>query len=117
MQKKLLQNRKTDFRHFAHGIVGMVSKTVKRLKDWYKGYGEYPEWFRFCSLVFAFSSSTFIIWFFGPAILGGDVIGYWMYQSQALSAVGSPYIVILVATFMIAVISGILIFRYEWKRR
>jgi len=93
----------------------MLSGTVKRLKEWYRGYGEYPEWFRFCSLVFAFSSLTFLIWFCGPAILGGDLIAYWMCQSQALSA-GSPYIVILVATFITAVISGILIFRYEWKR-
>jgi hypothetical protein len=87
----------------------------KRLKAWYRGYGEYPEWFSFCSLVFALSSLTFIVLLFGSLLLGGDIISYGMYL-QALFATGPLYIVIFVATFIIATISGIPIFWYQRKR-
>lgn len=95
----------------------MLSKTVKRLKEWYKGYDEAPAWFRFCSLVFAISTLAFIAVLLGPAILiGGNVVGFWGYQDWALTYAGFPYIVIIVVTFMLAVISGIPTFRYERKR-
>lgn len=94
----------------------MLSKTVKRLKEWYKGYDEAPAWFRFCSLVFAVSALAFIVVLFGPAILGGNIIGFWVYQNWALTFAGFPYIVIIVVTFMLAVISGIPTLRYQFKK-
>jgi len=94
----------------------LLSKTVKRLKDWFKGHEEAPAWLRFCRLVFAVSTLAFIVLFFGPAIISGDVIGFWMYQHWALTYAGFPYIAIIVATFMLAVISGTLTFLYERKR-
>jgi hypothetical protein len=97
--------------------IEMPPKIIKRLKAWYRGYGEYPEWFSFCSLIFAFASLTFIIWLFGPYLLNGDAISYGIYQSLVVSAAGSLYIVILVVTFIITVISGIPIFWYEWMKR
>jgi hypothetical protein len=95
-------------------MVEMGSKTVSRLKEWYRGYEEYPAWLRFRSLVFAFSILAFIIVFFGPAILGGDVLGFWMYQREVQFSF--LYLVVIVVTFVLAVVSGIPIFRYEFRR-
>jgi phosphotransferase system glucose/maltose/N-acetylglucosamine-specific IIC component len=67
-------------------------------------------------VVFAFSTLAFIISCFGPAILSGEIIGFWMYQNWALTYAGFTYIVIIIATFMIAIVSGIPTLRYEWKR-
>jgi len=39
-----------------------------------------------------------------------------MYQDWALTYAGFTYIVIILATFMLAVVSGIPTLRYEWKR-
>lgn len=94
----------------------MLTKVVKRLKDWFKGYDEAPLWLCFCRLIFAISTLAFIISLFGPAILGGDVIGFWVYQHWTLTYAGFPYIVIIVTTFMLAILSGIPTIRYERKR-
>lgn len=94
----------------------MLSKMVGRLKDWFKGYEEAPAWLSFCRLVFAVSTLVFILLFFGPAILSGDVIGFWMFQGWGSTYAGFPYMVIIVVIFMLAVISGIPTLLYEWKR-
>jgi predicted small integral membrane protein len=86
------------------------------LKDWFRGYDEAPARIRFLRVVFAFSALAFIISFFGPAILSGEIMGFWMYQDWALTYAGLTYIVIIIATFMIAIVSGIPTLRYEWKR-
>jgi len=39
-----------------------------------------------------------------------------MYQDWALTYAGFTYIVIIIATFTLAVVSGIPTLRYEWKR-
>jgi len=94
----------------------VLSKTIKRFKEWFKGYEEAPLWLSFCRLIFAVSTLAFIVLFFGPAILSGDVIGFWMYQHWSLTYVGFPYIAIIVATFLLALIFGIPTFMHEWKR-
>jgi predicted small integral membrane protein len=93
-----------------------LSKTVKRLKDWFKGYEEAPVWLCFCRLIFAVSTLAFIVLFFGPAILSGDVIGFWMYQHWALTYAGFQYIVVIVISFTLAVISGVPTFLYKHRR-
>jgi hypothetical protein len=95
-------------------MVEMRSKTVSRLKEWYRGYEEYPAWLRFRSLVLAFSILAFIVVFFGPAILGGDVLSFWMYQTEVQFRL--LYLVVIVVTFVLAVVSGIPILRYESRR-
>src|SRR4030067_179910 len=91
----------------------VLSKTIKRFKEWFKGYEEAPLWLSFCRLIFAVSTLVFIVLFFGPAILSGDVIGFWMYQHWSLTYVGFPYIAIIVATFLLALIFGIPTFMHE----
>jgi phosphotransferase system glucose/maltose/N-acetylglucosamine-specific IIC component len=59
---------------------------------------------------------SFLISFFGPAILSGDVIGFWMYQHWSLNYAGFQYIVVIVISFMLAVISGVPTFLYEHRR-
>jgi predicted small integral membrane protein len=93
-----------------------LSKTVKRLKEWFKGYDDAPLWLCFCRLIFAVSTLAFIVSFFGPAILGGDLIGFWMYQKWSLTHAGFLYIIVIVVTFTLAVISGIPSFLYEKKK-
>jgi uncharacterized membrane protein YcjF (UPF0283 family) len=89
---------------------------VIRLRDWFRGYDEAPARIRFLRVVFAFSTLAFIISLFGPAILSGAVIGFWMFQDWALTYAGFAYIVVIIVTFMIAIVSGIPTLWYEWKR-
>jgi len=93
-----------------------LSKKIKRLKNWFSGYEEAPLWLHFCRLIFAVSTLAFIVSFFGPAILSGDVIGFWMYEHWALTSAGLPYIVLVVVTATLAVISGIPASLYEKER-
>ena len=93
-----------------------MAKTVARLKDWFKGYEETPAWLGACRLVFAVSILVFVVLFFGPAVFGGNVLGFWLYQGWVFTYAGFAYVVITVAAFMIAVISGIPVFWFEWKR-
>jgi len=86
------------------------------LKDWFRGYDEAPTRIRFLRVIFAFSALSFIISCFGPAISSGEIIGFWMYQDWALTHAGFTYIVIIIATFMLATVFGIPTLRYEWKR-
>jgi hypothetical protein len=94
----------------------LLAKTSARLKEWFKGYEEVPAWLAFCRLVFAVSILAFIVLFFGPALLSGNVLGFWLYQGWVFTYAGFPYIVITVAAFMIGTISGIPVFWFEWKR-
>jgi phosphotransferase system glucose/maltose/N-acetylglucosamine-specific IIC component len=89
---------------------------VKWLREWFKGYDGAPLWLCFCRLVFAVSALSFIALFFGPAILSGDMIGFWMYQEWTLTHASFLYILVVVATFTLTVISGIPTFLYEQKR-
>lgn len=91
-------------------LVGMV----RRLEEWFKGYDDAPLWLCFCRLIFAISALSCSISFFGPAILGGDLISFWLYQEWALTNIGFLYI--LVTTFILTVISGIPTFLYEKKK-
>ena len=93
-----------------------MSNMLRRLKVWFKGYEEAPLWLCFCRLVFAVSTLALIVLFLGPAILSGDVMGFWAYRHWALTFVGLPYIVFVVATFIIVVISGVPTFLSERKR-
>ena len=93
-----------------------MPKMVKRLGEWFKGRDGAPLWLCFCRLVFAVSALSFVVSFFGPAILGGDLIGFWTYQDWSLTHAGFLYIVVIVVTFALAVISGIPTFAYERKR-
>ena len=93
-----------------------MSKIVKRLGEWFKGYDDAPLWLCSCRLIFAVSVLSFIVSLFGPAILGGDVIGFWMYQDWCLTHAGFLYIVVIVITFTLALISGIPTILYEKKK-
>jgi len=73
-------------------------------------------WLCFCRLIFAVSTLAFIVLFFGSAILSGDVIGFWMYQHWALTYAGFQYIVVIVISFTLAVISGVPTFLYKHRR-
>lgn len=94
----------------------MLPRIVKRLAEWFKGYDDAPLWLCFCRLIFAVSALSFIVLFFGPAIFAGDVIGFWMYQEWSLTHAGFLYIVLIVITFILTVISGIPTFLYEKKK-
>lgn len=94
----------------------MLSKTLQRLREWFKGHDDAPLWLYFCRLIFAVSALAFIVSFFGPAVLGGDIMGFWMYQEWSLTNAGFLYIVVIILTFTLAVISGIPTFLYEKKR-
>jgi hypothetical protein len=89
---------------------------MERLGEWFKGYDDAPLWLCFCRLIFAVSSLSFIVSLFGPAILGGDVIGFWMFQDWCLTHVGFLYLVVVVVTFTLAVISGVPTILYEKKK-
>jgi uncharacterized protein YneF (UPF0154 family) len=93
-----------------------LSKTVKRLKEWFRGYDDAPLWLCFSRLIFAVSALSLIVLFFGPGILGGDLIGFWMYQDWFLTRAGFLYIIVIVVTFTLAIISGIPTFLYEKKK-
>jgi hypothetical protein len=93
-----------------------LPKVVKRLGEWFKGYDDAPLWLCFCRLIFAVSVLSFIVLLFGPAIFGGDLIGFWMYQDWSLTHAGFLYIVVIVVTFTLAVISGIPTILYEKKK-
>jgi hypothetical protein len=88
---------------------------VRRLEEWFKGYDDAPLWLCFCRLIFAVSALSFIVLFFGPAIFGGDLLGFLLYQG-ALTHAGFPYILVIVTTFILTVISGIPTFLYEKKK-
>jgi hypothetical protein len=88
----------------------------KRLEAWFKGDDGAPLWLCACRLIFAVAALAFIGAFFGPAILSGDLIGFWLYQSWVVTHAGFLYVVVIVVTFTFAVISGIPTFLYEWKR-
>lgn len=62
------------------------------------------------------SALSFLILFFGPSILTGDLIAYWLYSSWWSTNVSFPFIVVIVITFMLALISGIPTFLYERKK-
>ena len=94
----------------------MLRKMVMRLKEWLKGHDDAPLWLCFCRLIFAVSVLSFVILFFGPAILGGDLLGFWMYQDWSSTHVGFLYVALIVITFALALISGIPTFVYERKR-
>jgi type VI protein secretion system component VasK len=89
---------------------------VKRLAEWFRGYDDAPLWLCFCRLVFAVSVLSSIVSFFGPAILGGDLIVFWMYQDWSLAHAGFLYVVAIVVTFTLAVISGIPTILFERKK-
>jgi phosphotransferase system glucose/maltose/N-acetylglucosamine-specific IIC component len=91
-----------------------LSKAVKRLGEWFRGYDDAPLWLCFCRLIFALSALSFIVSFFGPLILGGDLIGFLMYQWSVTHA--GLYIIVIVVTFTLALISGIPTFLYEKKK-
>ena len=93
-----------------------MSKTVKRLGEWFKGHDDAPLWLCFCRLIFALSILSFIVSFFGPAIFGGDLIGFWVYQEWSLTHIGFLYMITIVVTFTLAIISGIPTFLYEKKK-
>lgn len=94
----------------------MLPKTVKRLREWFRGYDDAPLWLCFCRLIFAVSALAFTVSLFGPAIFGGDLIVFWMYQDWALTDAGFLYIIVIVVTFTLAIISGIPTFLYEKKK-
>jgi len=96
--------------------VETLPKIVKRLKEWFKGQDGAPIWLCFCRLIFAVSALSFIVSFFGPAIFAGDMIGFWMYQEWTLTHAGFLYILVIVATFTLALVSGIPTFLYERKK-
>jgi hypothetical protein len=89
---------------------------VKRLGEWFTGYDDAPLWLCFCRLIFAVSALSFVVWSFGPAVLGGDLIGFWIYQQWSLTHAGFLYIAVTVVTFALAVISGIPTLLYERKK-
>jgi len=94
-------------------LVGMV----RRLEEWFKGYDDAPLWLCFCRLIFAVSALSFIVVFFGPAIFGGDLLGFLLYSDWALTNIGFIYILVIVTTFILTVISGIPAFLYEKKKK
>lgn len=94
-----------------------TAKKAKRLGEWFRGYDDAPLWICFSRLIFAVSSLTFIVSFFGPAILVGDLIGFLAYQEWIILTHASLlYIVVIVVTFVLAVISGIPTILYEKKK-
>jgi len=93
-------------------LVGMV----RRLEEWFKGYDDAPLWLCFCRLIFAVSALSFSVVLFGPAIFGGDQLGSLLYRDWALTHAGFPYILVIVTTFILTVISGIPTFLYEKKK-
>jgi hypothetical protein len=96
--------------------VKVLPKIVKRFEEWFRGYDGAPLGICFCRLIFVVSTLAFIVLFFGPAILSGDVIGFWMYQHWALTYAGFQYIVVIVISFTLAVISGVPTFLYKHRR-
>ena len=94
-----------------------MSKTVQRLKEWFRGYDDVPLWLCFCRLIFALSALSFIISFFGPAILWREVIGFWVFQDWALTHAGFLYIAVIVVTFTLAVIFGVPAFLYKKRMK
>lgn len=93
-----------------------MPRIVKQLAEWFKGYDDALQWLCFCRFIFAVSVLSFIVLFFGPAILGGDLIGFWMYQDWTSTHAGFLYIVVIVVTFILAMISGIPTLLYEKKK-
>ena len=89
--------------------------TVKRLREWFKD-DDAPLWLCFWRFVFAVSSLACVVTFFGPAILVGDVIGFFAYQEWIFTHAHFVYIVAVVVTFTLAVISGIPAILYEKKK-
>ena len=89
---------------------------MKRLEAWFKGYDDAPWWLCACRLIFAVTYLAFIVSFFGPAILSGDPMGFWLHQYWAVTHGGSLYTVAIFVTFTLAVISGIPSIVYERKR-
>ena len=94
----------------------MLVEMVRRLEEWFKGYDDAPLWLCFCRLIFAVSALSFIVVFFGPAIFGGDQLGFLLYQEWTLTNIGFIYIIVIVTTFILTVISGIPTFLYEKKK-
>ena len=80
-----------------------------------RGYDGTPLWICFCRFVFAVSALAFIVSFFGPAVLGADLIGFLAYQEWILTHASFLYMVVIVVTFTLAVISGFLTIIYEKK--
>jgi len=97
--------------------VKVLPKIVKRFEEWFRGYDGAPLGICFCRLIFVVSTLAFIVSFFGPAILGGDLIGFWMYQEWSLTHAGFLYIIVIVVTFTLTVISGIPTFLYEKRSK
>ena len=90
---------------------------LKRLREWL-GYDDGPLWLCFCRFVFAVSSLACVLTFCGPAILVGDVIVFFAYQEWIFSHAHAHlvYIVAVVVTFTLAVISGIPAILYEKRK-
>jgi len=99
------------------GMIGRAAARIaKRLRDWFMGYDDAPLWLCFCRLIFWVSSLACILSFCGPAILvEGDLIGVWAYQEWVRTDISFfyTYIVVVLVTFTLAVISGIPTFLYE----
>ena len=91
---------------------------MKRLREWFKD-DDAPLWLCFCRLVFAVSSLACVLIFCGPAILVGDVIVFFAYQEWIFTHTHAHlvYIVAVVVTFTLAVISGIPAILYERKEK
>lgn len=94
----------------------MLLGMVRRLEKWFKGYDDAPLWLCFCRLIFAVSALSLIVLFFGPAIFGGDQLGFLLYQDWVLTHAGFLYRIVIVVTFTLTVISGIPTFLYEKKK-
>jgi len=94
----------------------VLPRIIKRLKESFRLWKDEPKWLWFCRLVFLLSAFSFLVSFFGPGILSGDLIAFWLYSNWSLTSVGSPFIVVIVVTFLLVVISGIPTFLYERKR-
>jgi hypothetical protein len=93
-----------------------LPKIMKQLKEWFKGYDDAPLWLCSCRFIFAVATLSFIVSFFGPAILSGDLIGFWLYRNWTVTHAGFLYTVVTVVAFTLAVISGVPTFVYERKR-
>ena len=95
-----------------------MSKIISRFREWFRGYDDAPLWLCFCRFIFAVSSLACILSFFGPAILVGDLIGFFAYQEYIQTDISFfyIYIVVVLVTFTLAVISGIPAILYEKKK-
>ena len=91
-----------------------MPKIGERIEEWYSWYGDYPAWFRLCSLIFACAVVTFSVLLFGPLIIGGDIIAYWVYTDALLSS--SSIVAVYVLMALLVLFFAFPIFRFELKR-